>query len=98
MHGLGAVGARPRLTAENFGQAYSFSARAGQRVTIELLRHGGRAPAVALSCRDDTIGSVEGTQWSGTLPHDGKYDLDVFGSGESGDGPLLPYEIRLTIH
>lgn len=85
-------------SADNFGQTYAFSARAGQRISIEILDPQQRPPAVFLSLGDRNIAEVGGRTWSGGLPSSGTYTLDVFGPEGAREDVLRSYAIRLEIH
>jgi hypothetical protein len=81
----------------NFGQTYTFLARAGQHLTIEILNPQKQLPAVFLSLGDRRIAELDGGRWSGTLPSSGTYTLDVFGPEGAPEDVLRRYAIRLTI-
>lgn len=83
--------------AENFGQGYSFAARKGQRVAIQILDPKKRFPAVSLWLGDRDVALIDGNRWSGVLASDGTYTLDVFGPDGARDDVLVPYAIRLEI-
>lgn len=96
--GVGTSSAELRGTfSENFGNTYVFGAKAGQRVTIELLAHRGHPPGMTLSFGNRNIADLNGGVWSGVLPSSGTYSLDVFGFDLPDHSALLPYTIRLTI-
>lgn len=85
--------------AENFGDDYSFTARAGQTVTLELTSYDPRRPVVLLTIGDRTIADVAGSQrWSGKLPASGSYVLMVYGEGDPDATELSKYAIRLSVH
>lgn len=83
--------------ADNFGQTYTFTARAGQSVSIDVLLPEKHPPAVFLALGDRTIADLDNRTWSGTLPAGGTYTLDVFGPEGARDDVLTPYAIRLEI-
>lgn len=83
--------------AENFGQTYVFTAKAGQHATIEAIGQT-RTLAAALTFEDRDVGDVSGGRWSSKLPFSGTYTLDVFGLSLRDARTLYPYAIRLTIY
>lgn len=84
-------------SANNFGQTYVFSARAGQHISIEIVSPQKRAPAVFLALGDRTIAELDNRRWSGTLSKSGTYALDVFGPEGARADVLTPYTLRLEI-
>lgn len=85
-------------SADNFGQTYAFSARAGQRISIEILDPQKRPPAVFLWLGDRNIAELDGRTWSGALPSSGTYTLDVLGPEGAAEDVLRPYAIRLEVY
>ena len=87
--------------AYNFGDEYSFEARGGQRLTIELLSHSGdRPPRITLYYKDETssLAELSGTnRWSGKLPKNGTYHLFVSGQDDRDETRKTRYRLRLTI-
>lgn len=87
--------------ALNFGEDYTFRARAGQRLTIDLSRYADRRPSVVLSYGEGehVVADVFNTnRWSGALPHTGSYDLVVLGSDDTDVTRISGYTLRLGIH
>lgn len=87
--------------AYNFGDDYVFTARAGETVTLELIKRGEPMPSVALD-RDDDISSVgelnETGKWSGKLTKSGTYYLRISVTNESDAERRSRYALRLTVH
>ncbi|MBV8491037.1 MAG: hypothetical protein JO199_10965 [Candidatus Eremiobacteraeota bacterium] len=83
--------------ASNFGQTYSFTARAGQHVTLAFEPGTGRHTGMALNFGDTEVAVVRDGSWSGTLPKTGEYWLDVTGDDRSKADKLEPYRVRLSI-
>ena len=87
--------------AYNFGDAYVFEARAGQRISIALASEAGaRPPGVSLEY-DDAISSLvefRGAKaWTQTLTKGGTYSLFVFGTDERDEYRRSRYTLRLDI-
>lgn len=85
--------------AYDFGDRYAFAARAGQRVTIEIVEHGNPPPYVALWHDDDLEPVAEGISgtWSGRLRAGGNFYLTLSGSDERNEERLQSYTVRLSI-
>lgn len=86
--------------AYNFGDDYVFTARAGETITIELIKHTGSAPAIALDRNDDisSLAELDGAgRWSGRLAKSGTYYLRISGTNESDAQRRSHYTLRLTV-
>jgi hypothetical protein len=84
--------------ALNFGQEYVFDARAGQIVTIQLMRSSAR-PSISLWSGENELTLTGSTRdrWSAKLPKTGAYELIVAGTNESDETRLSRYAIRLSV-
>lgn len=84
--------------ALNFGQTYTFNARAGQRLTLDVLKFKGRRPTIALYYGEDKmLGASDARKWSGKLSQTGVYALVVLPYNESDESRVSTYSIRVTI-
>jgi hypothetical protein len=84
--------------ALNFGDRYAFAARAGETLTIVLVRHAGRGPRIYLAHGDhEQIADLSAGSWSARLPNTGTYIVGVFGTGEPSATTITTYVLRLTI-
>jgi hypothetical protein len=87
--------------ALNFGNDYVFDAKAGQRIAIELLRHTGPPPMIALYFEDEVSSVAEladSSLWQGRALKTGLYRLLISGTGESDETRRDSYALRLSIH
>jgi hypothetical protein len=92
-------------TAGGFGDDYEFDGRAGQRVTVQIVK--GWSKNLRFDVYQDGRGDAEANSltslnerrtWSGVLPANGTWKLDVYGDFKSDHQTTYPYTLVLTIH
>jgi hypothetical protein len=86
-------------TALNFGERYVFEARAGERVTLQLMEHGGPRPSMSLWSADGnvTIAASIGERWSGKVSRTGTYSLSIIGAGDADPDRISTYAVELRL-
>jgi len=85
-------------TALNFGQTYTFNARAGQRLTLDVIKFTGRRPVIALYHGEDRLReSIDAPNWTGKLAQDGTYSLTVLPYDENDESRVSAYSFRVTL-
>lgn len=81
-----------------FGDTYTFTARAGQRVTVKLLH--GDAGAIDVTIDDagtEQLERVDERTWSGVLHRSGRFTLDVYGKTAPEGAVKVPYTVSIAI-
>ena len=92
--------------AAGFGDSYEFDARAGQHVTVQVLK--GWSKNFSLDVSRGSPGNSATTDltpllntartWSGVIPATGTWKLDVSGASAMDNSTTSPYTLVLTIH
>jgi hypothetical protein len=84
----------------NFGNRYAINARAGQRMTVELLSHTGSVPNLSLMYGTETsVADISNGKWEGTLPKTGMYYLSVDTTNPKHDHHHFDrYSLRIATH